>query len=152
MELSGARRGRVGELIVTKKLIEIGFDVYDNIVDDRGIDLIIRIDSKGSVNHKDVQVKHSKFYEKHNYFWFGISKSTFRAYNGLYLAFVLDEHRIFVIPSLDIKKHIKNIWTDKNGNWKIVIQQKDNWKILTKKGKDDIPIEKYLNNFPQLRK
>lgn len=150
-ELSGRRRGKIGEVISVKKLIELGFDTYDNIVDDRGIDLIVRNEARGRIEHKDVQIKHSKYYQKHNYYWFGIGKATFKAHKKLYLMFVLDENRIFVIPSMQMKKFLKNVWTDKKGNWKIVIQQKDNWVILCKKGKRNINIERYLNNFAQLR-
>lgn len=150
-ELSGKRRGTVGELIITKKLIELGFDVYDNIVDDRGIDLIIRNDSKGKIFHKDLQVKHSKYYPKHNYYWFGLSKATYKPYNRLFLAFVIDEHKMFIIPSARLNEFLKKVWTDKKGNWKIVIQQKDNWELMCKSGKKNINIEIYLNNFSQLR-
>jgi len=151
VELSGQRRGKIGETIAIKKLMELGFDVYDNIVDDIGIDLIVRTEAKDAIKHKDIQVKHSKYYEKHNYFWFGIGKSTFKSYEKLFFMFVLDEHRIFIIPSRDMKKFLQNVWTDKKGNWKIVIQQKENWNILCKRGKENINIEKYLNNFQQLK-
>lgn len=149
-KLSGQRRGKIGEVIAVKKLIEQGFDVYDNIVDDRGIDLIIRNEKRGKIEHKDLQVKHSKYYPKHNYYWFGIGKATFNAHKGLYLMFILDEYKIFVIPSMEMKRFLKKVWTDKKGNWKIVIQQRENWMILCKKGKKNINIEKYLNNFVQL--
>jgi hypothetical protein len=149
-ELSGQRRGKIGEVIAIKKLIELGFDVYDNIVDDRGIDLIVRLESKDKISHKDIQVKHSKFYPAHNYYWFGISRQSFKAHKELYFMFILDEHRVFLIPSIVMKILIKDMWTDKKGNWKIVIQQKENWEMLRRKGVGGFNIEKYLNNFSQL--
>ena len=151
MVLNPKRKGKIGELIAIRKLTELGFDVYDNIVDDRGIDLIVRNEKKGSISYKDIQVKFSKFYDKFDLYWFGISKSTFFPSEKLYLLFVLDENRIFVIPSLELSKILRNVRTDKKGNWKITITLKDNWVIKSRK-KTDVNIEKYLNNFSQLRK
>ena len=56
-ELSGQKRGKIGELIAIKKLIESGFDVYDNLVDDMGIDAIVRIETKDGIHHKDISCK-----------------------------------------------------------------------------------------------
>ena len=151
MILSPKRKGKIGELIAIRKLTELGFDVYDNIVDDRGIDLIVRNEKKGTINHKDIQVKFSKFYDKFDLYWFGISKSTFSPSEKLYVLFVLDENRIFVIPSLELSKILKNVRTDKKGNWKITITMKDNW-VIRRRKKASVSIERYLNNFSQLRK
>ena len=151
MILSPKRKGKIGELIAIRKLTELGFDVYDNIVDDRGIDLIVRNEKKGDINHKDIQIKFSKFYDKFDLYWFGMNKSTFSPSDKLYVLFVLDENRIFVVPSLELFKILKNVRTDKKGNWKITITLKDNWAIRCRK-KSSVSIEKYLNNFSQLRK
>jgi len=151
MILNPKRKGKIGELIAIRKLTELGFDVYDNIVDDRGIDLIIRNENKSNVNHKDIQIKFSKFYDKFDLYWFGMNKSTFSPSDKLYVLFVLDENRIFVVPSLELFKILKNVRTDKKGNWKITITLKDNWVIRCRK-KSSVSIEKYLNNFSQLRK
>lgn len=151
MILNPKRKGKIGELIAIRKLTELGFDVYDNIVDDRGIDLIIRNENKGNVNHKDIQIKFSKLYDKLDLYWFGINKSTFSPSKKLYVLFVLDENRIFVIPSLELFRILKNVRTDKRGNWKITIILRDNWTIRCRK-KTSVVIEKYLNNFSQLRK
>jgi len=151
MILSPKRKGKIGELIAIRKLTELGFDVYDNIVDDRGIDLIVRNEKKGDINHKDIQIKFSKFYDKFDLYWFGMNKSTFSPSDKLYVLFVLDENRIFVVPSLELFKILKNVRTDKKGNWKITITLKDNWVIRCRK-KSSVSIEKYLNNFSQLRK
>lgn len=152
MELNPKRKGKIGELIAIRKLTELGFDVYDNIVDDRGIDLIIRNENKDIISHKDIQVKFSKFYDKFDLYWFGISKSTFCPSEKLYLLFVLDENRIFIIPSLELFQILKNVRVDNKGNWKITITLKDNWVIKCSRKKVDANIEKYLNNFSQLRK
>ena len=151
MILNPKRKGKIGELIAIRKLTELGFDVYDNIVDDRGIDLIIRNENKSNVNHKDIQIKISKFYDKFDLYWFGMSKSTFSPSEKLYVLFVLDENRIFVIPSLELSKILKNVRTDKKGNWKITITMKDNW-VIRRRKKASVSIERYLNNFSQLRK
>lgn len=151
MKLSPKRKGKIGELIIIKKLTESGFDVYDNIVDDKGIDLIVRNESKRKIAHKDVQVKYSKLYEKGNLYWFGISKSTFKQSKKLYILFVLDENRIFVFPSFVLAKILKNVYADKKGNWKVVIKQEDNWVIRSKTKVKNIIIDTYLNNFKLLR-
>jgi hypothetical protein len=70
----------------------------------------------------------------------------------LYLLFVLDENRIFIIPSLELFQILKNVRVDNKGNWKITITLKDNWVIKCSRKKVDANIEKYLNNFSQLRK
>jgi len=151
MKLNPKRKGKIGELIVTKKLTELGFDVYDNIVDDRGIDLIIRNESKNQIIHKDIQVKYSKKYEVGELYWFGIGQSTFKPSKKLYILFVLDENRIFVFPSIELSKILKNVSSDKKGNWKIVIKQEDNWVMKTKSKNKDITIDVFLNNFKLLR-
>jgi len=57
MTLNPKRKDKIGELIAIRKLIELGFDVYDNIIDDRGIDLVLRNKKKGDISHKDIQIK-----------------------------------------------------------------------------------------------
>ncbi|MEM7817726.1 MAG: hypothetical protein QXL81_02815 [Candidatus Aenigmatarchaeota archaeon] len=149
VELSKKRKGKIGELIITKKLLDMGFDVYDNIVDDKGIDIIVRNEIHGKIKHNDIQVKHSKHYEQQDLYWFGLSASTFRPYSNLYIAFVLDENRIFVIPSIVLQKFRKQIPVDKQGNYKITIKQRENWGLVLKR-KKPLNIDKYLNNFKQL--
>ena len=152
VNLNPKRKGKIGELIAIRKLTELGFDVYDNIVDDKGIDLIIRNEYKGKVKHKDIQVKYSRFYEKFELYWFGINKSTFQPNEKLYFLFVIDENKIFIIPSLDLSRILEKVRADKKGNWKLTVKLIDNWVIKSKKGKQDINIDKYLNNFSQLKK
>lgn len=150
VELTKQRRGKVGELIVTSVLIKKGYDVYDSIIDDRGIDIIVRVEKGNKVFHKDIQVKHSKYYEKSMDYFFGISKSTFVARSNYYFAFVLDKDKIFIIPSNFIKTNWDSMWQDKSGNLKIIIKPSENYMWLCKKGKKNIVIDKYLNNFSQL--
>jgi len=47
------RKGRIGELLVIKDLLEKGFDVYTPIVDDNGVDLVVMEDNES----RKVQVK-----------------------------------------------------------------------------------------------
>jgi len=49
---------------------------------------------------------------------------------------VLDENRIFVIPSLELFKILRSVRTDEKSNWKITITLQDNWIIKCRKKTD----------------
>ena len=51
------RQGKSGELRVASELIRHGLDVYAPLVDDQGIDLIVRVPTPAGVRHYDLQVK-----------------------------------------------------------------------------------------------
>jgi len=36
------KKGRYGEYVVILKLLEKGFEVYPSLVDDRGVDIVVR--------------------------------------------------------------------------------------------------------------
>ncbi len=58
------RGGKSSELIVAGELLRYGLDVYLPCVDDRAIDLLIRVEDHAGVRHYDVQVKSVRGYNR----------------------------------------------------------------------------------------
>jgi predicted AAA+ superfamily ATPase len=54
------RLGKASEMIVLGELLRRGLDVYMPAVDDRAVDMIIRVEGPRGVRHIEVQVKSSK--------------------------------------------------------------------------------------------
>lgn len=54
------RQGKSYEKIIIGNLLGAGFDVYETVADDQGIDGIIRIEKEGKVKYYDFQSKGSK--------------------------------------------------------------------------------------------
>ena len=58
------RGGKSSELIVAGELLRHGLDVYLPCVDDRAIDLLLRVEDQVGVRHYDVQVKSVRGYNR----------------------------------------------------------------------------------------
>lgn len=54
---STASFGKRQEYVVIAELLRRGFDVYQTLVDDQGIDCIIRLDDQGGLRYIDLQIK-----------------------------------------------------------------------------------------------
>jgi len=54
---STASFGKRQEYVVIAELLRRGFDVYQTLVDDRGIDCIIRQEKEGNLRYLDLQIK-----------------------------------------------------------------------------------------------
>jgi hypothetical protein len=54
------RSGSATELLVAAELLRLGVDVYRPLVDDVGVDLLVRSNCEGRVKHYDIQVKSVK--------------------------------------------------------------------------------------------
>jgi hypothetical protein len=54
---SSASFGKRQEYVVIAELLRRGFDVYQTLVDDQGIDCIIRQDGQGKLRYIDIQIK-----------------------------------------------------------------------------------------------
>lgn len=82
------------------KLLELGFDVYSTLVDDQGIDCIIRLNSK---RYLDIQIKaRSKIcgLKNRGYFPLLTIKEETDNYFFIFYSEMIDTY--WVIPSLDI--------------------------------------------------
>lgn len=58
------RKGKSSELIVAGELLRHNLDVYMPCVDDKAIDLVIRVENKDKVTFYDVQVKSVRGYNR----------------------------------------------------------------------------------------
>jgi hypothetical protein len=70
-ELSSQRRGAIGVIMLLRQFIEgMGFQVYLPFVDDKGVDLVIRMQEGNKIKHLDIQVKYSKRNDKNRRLYF----------------------------------------------------------------------------------
>lgn len=96
--------GKRQEYSVVAELLKRGFDVYMTLVDDQGIDCIIRLDNK---KYLDIQIKaRSKDAQQWNFF----AAMTFEPRDNFYFIFYTEKNNNFwVIPSKEVVKlGIKN--------------------------------------------
>jgi len=91
--------GKRQEYSVIAELLKRGFDVYKTLVDDQGIDCVIRLDDK---NYLDVQIKARAKEAKQWNFFAGMS---FDVRDNYYFIFYTEkDNNFWVIPSKDVKK------------------------------------------------
>lgn len=96
--LNGMQLGKYAEYLVKMEFLKHGIDVFTAEVDDKGIDMVIRIDKN---TFHDIQVKSSR---KFNYIF--MAKSKFELRENLYAAIVLFNDKspdFFLIPSTEWK-------------------------------------------------
>ena len=91
--------GRRQEYSVIAELLKRGFDVYMTLVDDQGIDCVIRLDDK---KYLDIQIKaRSKEAKQGNFF----AAMSFTVRDNFYFIFYTEKNDHFwVIPSKDVEK------------------------------------------------
>jgi len=99
--------GKRQEYVVIAELLKRNFDVYMTLVDDQGIDCIIRVDEKTYI---DIQIKaRSKTAKQWNFF----AGMKIEPNDNYFFIFYLEKNDTFwVIPSDDI---VKYAITNKNG-------------------------------------
>lgn len=102
--------GRRQEYSVIAELLKRGFDVYMTLVDDKGIDCVIRLDDK---KYLDIQIKaRSKEAKQWNFF----AAMSFTVRDNFYFIFYTEKNNYFwVIPSKDVEE-----WGSKNKTGKNV--------------------------------
>jgi hypothetical protein len=96
--------GKRQEFGVIAELLKLGFDVYTPLVDDQGIDCVIRINE---TKYLDVQIKaRSKKAEQPNYF----AALSFTPRSNYFFIFYLESENVsWIIPSKDVEQFgIKN--------------------------------------------
>lgn len=99
--------GKRQEYVVVAELLKRGFDVYMTLVDDQGIDCIMRIDENTYI---DIQIKaRSKTAKQWNFF----AAMTIEPRENYYFIFYLETTDTFwVLPSLEV---VDLAVTNKNG-------------------------------------
>lgn len=92
--------GKRQEYIVVAELLKNGFDVYMTLVDDQGIDCIVRLDNNRYI---DIQIKaRSKTAQQWNFF----PAMNIRAQENYFFIFYLEKNNtMWVIPSKDVIQH-----------------------------------------------
>jgi len=92
--------GKRQEYVVVAELLKRGFDVYMTLVDDQGIDCIIRKDEHKYI---DVQIKaRSKTAKQWNFF----AAMTIEPRDNYYFIFYLETNNtVWVMPSKDVVKY-----------------------------------------------
>ena len=92
--------GKRQEYVVVAELLKRGFDVYMTLVDDQGIDCIIRKDENTYI---DIQIKaRSKSAKNWNFF----AAMTIEPRDNYFFIFYLETNNSFwVMPSADVVKH-----------------------------------------------
>lgn len=101
--------GKRQEYVVIAELLKRGFDIYMTLVDDQGIDCIIRIDE---TTYIDIQIKaRSRTAKQWNFF----AAMTIVPKRNYYFIFYLENNDTFwVMPSADV---VKYSITNKNGKY-----------------------------------
>ncbi len=99
--------GKRQEYVVVAELLKRGFDVYMTLVDDKGIDCIIRLDERTYI---DIQIKaRSKTAKQWNFF----AAMTIEPKQNYYFIFYMEKNDSFwVMPSIDV---VNYAITNKNG-------------------------------------
>jgi len=99
--------GKRQEYVVVAELLKRGFDVYMTLVDDQGIDCILRINDKTYI---DIQIKaRSKTAIQWNFF----AGMTINPYENYYFIFYTEKNDTFwIMPSHDV---VNLSITNKNG-------------------------------------
>lgn len=89
--------GKRQEYSVIAELLKRGFDVYMTLVDDQGIDCVIRLNNEKYI---DIQIKaRSKKAKQWNFF----AGMAFKVRNNFYFIFYIEKNNSFwVIPSRDV--------------------------------------------------
>lgn len=111
--------GKRQEYSVIAELLRRGFDVYPTLIDDQGIDCIIRLNSK---KYLDIQIKaRSKEAQNWNFF----PQLNFRPKDNFYFIFYIEKNNSFwVIPTKNISNLGSKMKTGKNaGTISLLIAQ-----------------------------
>jgi len=92
--------GKRQEYVVVAELLRRGFDVYMTLVDDQGIDCIIRLDEN---RYLDIQIKaRSKTAQQWNFF----AAMTIEPRDNYFFIFYLEANdTLWVIPSREVVRH-----------------------------------------------
>lgn len=101
--------GKRQEYSVISELLKRGFDVYMTLVDDQGIDCVIRVNNK---RYLDIQIKARSRGVKH---WNFFPQLHFEPRDNFYFIFYTEkDNNFWIIPSKDIKNFGNKMKSGKN--------------------------------------
>ena len=125
-----ASYGKRQEYSVIAELLKRGFDVYQTLVDDQGIDCIIRIDHN---RYLDIQIKASSKIAFQPYNFGGIFVKPRENYFFIFYIEKIDIH--YIVPSKDFDILWKKTQKEgkHQGKYKVVIPVKDTPTFVKKK-------------------
>lgn len=123
--------GRRHEYIAAAELLRRGFDVYMTLVDDQGIDCVIRLDEN---HYIDVQIKARSRIAKHPAFFAAMK---FKARQNLWFIFFTElTGHYWVMPSRDVARlSIRNKNGKHKGKYSLTVPRLDTGKKAKRFGK-----------------
>lgn len=126
--------GKRQEYSVIAELLKRGFDVYTTLVDDQGIDCVIRLNDK---RYLDIQIKARSKEAKE---WNGFASFNLYCRDNFYYIFYTEKNNSFwVMPSKCVNKLGCENKSGKNvGKWNLILPK-------TESGKRASKFEKYKN-------
>lgn len=112
---SSASFGKRQEYVVIAELLRRGFDVYQTLVDDQGIDCIIRQDGQRELRYLDIQIKaRSKDCNPKNAGRFAAMEITSPRPNYFFIFYSEMIDTYWVVPSLELVSHARRNKTGQN--------------------------------------
>ncbi|MGC9124177.1 MAG: hypothetical protein ACP5IB_08975 [Thermoplasmata archaeon] len=118
------------EYIAISQLLMKGYDVYKTLVDDQGIDCIIRKLNDSRPCYVDLQIK-ARSKDSDNPALFANIKINKPRENYVFLFFSEKLNKFWIIPSEDLVKIASQNTSGKNkGNYNIDLNSKENSKII----------------------
>lgn len=125
------RQGTASEHQVVGQLLNAGFDVYQTIVDDQGIDAVLRVETRlGTVRYFDLQTKSSRT-------WSGIRgkiAALGRRENTVLVLFNSSTHACLWFDAEGITKHFPRL----RGGWGDVFLNKARVNAFMTEGRNDL--------------
>lgn len=101
--------GKRQEYIVIAELLKRGFDVYMTLVDDQGIDCVVRLDSE---HYIDIQIKARSKDAKN---WCGFAAMSFEPRANLYFIFYTEKNdTMWIVPSAELSLLCRSNASGKN--------------------------------------
>jgi len=146
---SSASFGKRQEYVVIAELLRRGFDVYQTLVDDQGIDCVIRQERDGEIRYLEIQIKaRSKDCKPSNAGLFAAMEIINPRPNYYFIFYSEQADAYWVIPSLELVQHAVRNRTGKNkGRYTI--------KLCNVKADGTVvprpKFERYRNNFDLLK-
>lgn len=125
--------GKRQEYSVISELLKRGLDVYATLVDDQGIDCVIRVNNK---RYLDIQIKARSKGAKN---WSFFPQLYFKSRDNFYFIFYTEkDNNFWIIPSEDIKRLGNKMKSGKNvGTISLRIPKSDKGKENFKKYRND---------------
>lgn len=124
-------QGKAAELHVISRLLNAGMDCYQTIVDDKGIDAIIRIEHSSGARYFDVQIKSSQSWSNVR----GSVSKLGKCDNAILLIFNSSTEELFWLDPQSISKRFPQ---NTVSNWGDIFLNKNTINSLIAEGRNDL--------------